>query len=508
VERVCCQGKAQFGVYSEQLVEDVEQLRNRQPGRHELVLGSDVVQGRSLYPLHPVLLDAAVRAIGVAPLSIGQVEMRAAVPAQAWAVVHRAAELFEIRICNQEGAVCVRLRDMQVIPYSAQQPHDKALLWGREWKLEQAPACQNGTDLRQHWIVFAEMVKVEQYRLEIERQLEATCIELPTCGDSIEERFTGYVEQLTATLQRILQESPSKPTVVQLLIGGSVETQELLWGLSGLMRTASEENPNIVTQVIGVEEQVAADTLLGQLIENKPLGVLEARYRESRRWRPEFQVLQQWAAVTGAPWKPTGVYLITGGAGGLGLLVAREIVSEAPDAAVVLVGRAELSEARQQQVRRLQGGSRRVEYRRVDVCDGGQVQAVVQEIQHRYGQLNGVVHAAGLTRDGFLLKKKVEDVRAVLGPKVQGTRNLDRATREQALDFFMLFSSAAAVWGNVGQGDYAAANGYMDGYAVHRQRLVERGDRRPRDSRRCMQRSTAGTVVCSCLRANETCWTA
>ncbi|WP_455872423.1 beta-ketoacyl reductase, partial [Serratia proteamaculans] len=90
--------------------------------------------------------------------------------------------------------------------------------------------------------------------------------------------------------------------------------------------------------------------------------------------------------------------------------------------------------------------------------------------QHR--RLDGIIHSAGVIADNFIVKKSVEEFRRVLCPKVAGTLNLDRATRDMPLDFFVLFSSSTSVLGNLGQADYAAANGFMDSFAAYRNDLA------------------------------------
>ncbi|WP_199181287.1 beta-ketoacyl reductase, partial [Chromobacterium alticapitis] len=92
-----------------------------------------------------------------------------------------------------------------------------------------------------------------------------------------------------------------------------------------------------------------------------------------------------------------------------------------------------------------------------------------------HGPLGGVIHAAGLLRDGLYRHKTDDDLRAVLAPKTLGLLALDLATRDQPLDYFVAFSSVAAVFGNVGQTDYAAANAFMDGYMRLRAAQVRQG---------------------------------
>ncbi|HEY0794068.1 MAG TPA: beta-ketoacyl synthase N-terminal-like domain-containing protein, partial [Chthoniobacterales bacterium] len=113
-----------------------------------------------------------------------------------------------------------------------------------------------------------------------------------------------------------------------------------------------------------------------------------------------------------------------------------------------------------------------------DVTRREDVAGCVRLVKQRHGALHGIFHAAGITRDGLLRRKNWTDVSLVLGPKVHGAVLLDEATAEEPLDFFVLFSSVASMGGNIGQGDYAYANGFLDAFAEARENLRARGLRR------------------------------
>ena len=119
-------------------------------------------------------------------------------------------------------------------------------------------------------------------------------------------------------------------------------------------------------------------------------------------------------------------------------------------------------------------------YRQVDVCDLEQVEQLILAIKKDYGQLNGILHSAGMVADSFILKKSSAEFSEVLAPKVRGTYNLDQASRDVELDFFVLFSSIAGALGNLGQADYASANGFMDQFAGYRNRQVAAKQRQGR----------------------------
>ncbi|MBY0195420.1 type I polyketide synthase, partial [Bacillus velezensis] len=206
----------------------------------------------------------------------------------------------------------------------------------------------------------------------------------------------------------------------------------------------------------------------------------EIRYEAGKRLVRNWRHLP--APQSGAvPWKDEGVYLLTGGAGGIGLIVAEEIAFRVKNAVLVLTGRAEaLDEDRSARLRRLEASGARVLYQPVDVTDRAAVIALVRGIQEEHGTLDGIIHGAGVIADNYILNQTENERKTVMAPKVKGLINLDEAAKDVRLDFFILFSSLAGGMGNPGQAGYAAANAFMDVYAARRNRLV-------RDNRRSGQ---------------------
>ncbi|MEA2488887.1 MAG: polyketide synthase PksN, partial [Acidobacteriota bacterium] len=173
--------------------------------------------------------------------------------------------------------------------------------------------------------------------------------------------------------------------------------------------------------------------------------------------------------------KDDGIYLITGGRGGLGTLFANEILGRTRGTRVVLAGRSPVTVHTADAV-----SDPRRSHRQVDVCNLEDVRNLIASIRDEYGRLDGIIHAAGIIADYFILRKDNAEFLQVLAPKVTGTMNLDEATRNVDLDFFVLFSAIGAATGNIGQADYAAANGFLDHFAAHRNRQVADGLRRGR----------------------------
>ncbi|MFD3478745.1 amino acid adenylation domain-containing protein [Streptomyces sp. NPDC058695] len=169
-------------------------------------------------------------------------------------------------------------------------------------------------------------------------------------------------------------------------------------------------------------------------------------------------------ATAGTVLDSQGTYLVTGGLGGLGRHVAADVLARAPGARLVLVGRSQPDGAALEELRRT--GS--VTYRRCDVSDADDVAELVRWLEREGVRLRGVVHTAGVLRDGFLRGKTPEAVQEVCRAKVLGALRLDAALAGHPLDFFVLASSLAALVGNQGQSDYAFANGFLDGFAACR----------------------------------------
>ncbi len=162
-----------------------------------------------------------------------------------------------------------------------------------------------------------------------------------------------------------------------------------------------------------------------------------------------------------------GTYLITGGLGGLGLLVARWMGRRGARH-LILVGRGEGSEKARGVVEELRQEGIQVLVRQADVSREEQVAKVLAEIGDSGFLLRGIVHCAGVIDDGMLLQQSWERFAGVLAPKAEGAWNLHRLTLSTPLDFFVLFSSGASLLGSVGQASYAAANSFLDGLAHYR----------------------------------------
>jgi NADP-dependent 3-hydroxy acid dehydrogenase YdfG len=160
-------------------------------------------------------------------------------------------------------------------------------------------------------------------------------------------------------------------------------------------------------------------------------------------------------------------YMITGGLGGLGLACA-EWLAALGARSVVLVGRRPPGVEAMAKIEGLRERGVTVTAVAADVADVAQVGAVLAEIAATLPPLRGILHAAGIVDDGMLDEQTLGRFEGVMRPKVQGTWNLHHLTLALPIDFFVLFSSGAALLGSPGQSNYAAANSFLDAVAYHR----------------------------------------
>ncbi len=211
--------------------------------------------------------------------------------------------------------------------------------------------------------------------------------------------------------------------------------------------------------------------------------------RGGRRWSPEFDVLElpqdeePPAGPDAARFRDGGVYLITGGLGGVGLGLAERIAAAHSGVRLVLFGRTSVPPRAQwdailtdpaatAEVRRRIEGLLALEAKgaHVDVVAGdvalvADVRRAVRRAHERFGGLHGVLHAAGVPAMGMMQFKTIADVDRVLAPKVAGTLAIAEAIGDAPLDFLVLFSSVASWTGALGQADYSAANSFLDTFA-------------------------------------------
>ncbi|MEE8584646.1 MAG: SDR family NAD(P)-dependent oxidoreductase, partial [Acidobacteriota bacterium] len=259
--------------------------------------------------------------------------------------------------------------------------------------------------------------------------------------------------------------------------------------LQGPVTVLPLEYPHLACRNIDLptpaKEEASLDALAGDVLNELLSSASETpvAYRDGQRWVRTFAPIPlQPPAGRPQRLRTRGVYLITGGLGGIGLTLAQHLASTV-QARLVLTGRTALPEPSAWQewlenhppqeeaslrigsLQALQEAGAEVLALAADVTDEEAMQGVLRQAEERFGALQGVIHAAGLPGGGMAGLKKPEDARKVLAPKVEGTLLLHRLLEGHSLDFFLICSSITALAGGFGQIDYTAANAFCDAFA-------------------------------------------
>ena len=283
------------------------------------------------------------------------------------------------------------------------------------------------------------------------------------------------IKVITNNSQRVFNERPIYPEKALHL---------------GACRVIPREYPNIKCSSIDCilpeadsleEQEDLTEQLIAEITTQTEEGIVA--YRGLSRWTQEFEKMEL-VKANNSPIKikEKGVYLITGGLGGIGLVLAEYLAREAK-AKLVLVGRSEFPDVEQweqwittnhkkdtisrkiNKLKQLLAMGSEIYVCQADVANLEQVGSLREKIINKYGTIDGVIHAAGSPGGGMIQLKKKEQAEQVLLPKVQGAQFLYRAMKEDNLDFMIFCSSLNAITGGFGQVDYSAANAFLDAFA-------------------------------------------
>ncbi|BBB93414.1 MAG TPA: SDR family NAD(P)-dependent oxidoreductase [Methylomusa anaerophila] len=473
----------------------------------KLSLPSSVSGTQDRFILHPSLMDSALQASiglmmdisntgGIAPrkpalpFALQELTVLNKCTPVMWALVRYSegsqtgdkVRKLDIDLCDEQGNVCVKMKG-----FSVRVPADEmdavgvpaaleTLLLTPCWQERAIPQEATAPDYYRQLVMLCEQGGISRESIE-SRMNGVLCLNLQSEEKGLAERFRAYAIQAFEEIQSILKGKPKGKVLIQVVVSAQ-DKQQLFAGLSGLLQTAQLENPLLIGQLIEVEAGEDTEEIIENLKDNSRNSLdNRIRYQDGKRYVAGWSEVETVGEAMKIPWKERGVYLITGGAGGLGLIFSKEIAHKVKDATLILTGRSPLREDKQEQLKELAAMGPRIEYRQMDVTQKEAVTDLIQNIREEFGSLHGIIHAAGVIKDNFLIKKTKEEWEKVLAPKVTGMINLDQASKDIPLDFFILFSSFAGAMGNVGQADYATANAFMDAYAKYRNTLAAANQR-------------------------------
>ncbi|MBP0032421.1 MAG: SDR family NAD(P)-dependent oxidoreductase [Roseofilum sp. Belize BBD 4] len=272
-----------------------------------------------------------------------------------------------------------------------------------------------------------------------------------------QERFSPQLQIVTQGSQSALHHGGQPPGIAQ----------SSLWGMAKAIRL---EHPELSCRVLDLDPQTSLEEQATSLLQE--LGSSDSEdqvvWREQVRYVPRLVKTSSESTSGRVKLRSDATYLITGGLGGLGLLVADWMIERGAQH-LVLVTRRPADPATQAKLTQLEqkGCSIRVEI--ADVANFEAIQAVFNTMTPSSYPLAGIIHAAGMLSDGVLKNQTWSSFEAVMAPKVQGAWILHQLTQHQSLDFFVLFSSVGSLFGSPGQGNHSAANAFLDALAHYRQ---------------------------------------
>jgi 3-oxoacyl-(acyl-carrier-protein) synthase/acyl carrier protein/NAD(P)-dependent dehydrogenase (short-subunit alcohol dehydrogenase family) len=307
-------------------------------------------------------------------------------------------------------------------------------------------------------------------------------------ADSTDKKLTSGIYALFLFTQSFMKRKPEKVRMItvsgsQLPVDGYQGAEfDLCFdqAVSGFAKTLRMENPKFVYSLIEFENLSDTEFVIDKISKEFEADDIEVRYENQKRLVKNFEEFNiekeaeifQPLTVNREP----STVLITGGMGGLGLIFAKYF-AEKFKAKLVLAGRSDLDSDKESKLSELKNLSGDAVYIKADISEYEDVIKLINEAKSKFGKIDGIIHSAGVLRDSFVLNKTKEEMDQVLKAKIHSVINLDKVTKDEHLDFFVMFSSIASAIGNLGQCDYAYANAFMDSFAVIRENLKKENKR-------------------------------
>lgn len=330
--------------------------------------------------------------------------------------------------------------------------------------------------------------------VQLDRILHATALNpdptIESVSDLMSEQHSGLYSlfHLVSALSLQISDRPTELIVLTCYGTRTTANQEIVHplrtALLGLAKVVHWENPQLRCRCIDLDENTDSLHILKEISASQT--EFQIAYRGEQRWVERLAHLEIAQATTSEAYiRTNGVYVITGGLGRLGLQMARYLASKTRVHLILLnrtafSSRSEWDELNKhggndemlrqiQAIREIEATGSHVHMYQVDLTDVDRLNNVLIDVRNQYGSLNGIMHCAGVgvgMMGEMIPNDRLETFEAVIAPKILGTWNIAQATKQDDMDFMILFSSVITLIGAVGSGSYTAANAYLDSFAA------------------------------------------
>ena len=337
---------------------------------------------------------------------------------------------------------------------------------------------------------------IKEYNLTKIIHLQSLCGDEPETMQQFKEGQKNGVMSLyymTRALCTVLANKEIEIVLVSNYVNEVTRKEERIYpqaaALFGLGKVIGQEYTNLYCRGIDIDCHTKMEEIVKELKYGKD--VYQVAYRKGQRFIEELHELDEGKiGDLNIQIHQDGIYIITGGMGGIGLEFSRYLAGNGP-VKLALFNRTQFPPrekwdaiiARQENfkvinkilaIQEIEAKGSEVFIYSLDVTDYDAVNKILCELRDKYGKISGIIHSAGIIKDALIKNKDEAQFKNILGVKMEGTWILDKLTEQDELEFFVVFSSIASLLGGVGKGDYVAGNAYLDAYAAYRNKKGKR----------------------------------